>query len=40
LQAADNNEAMFTRDIWARSRVSFRGVGQLVEPGYLTRNDT
>ncbi len=40
MNAADNNEAMFTRDIWHRTRVSYRGVGQMVEPRRLTRNDT
>ena len=40
LNAVDNNEVSFTQDIWSRTRVSYRGVGQMVEPRYLTRNDT
>ena len=39
LNAVDNNEVSFTQDIWSRTRVSYRGVGQMVEPRYITRND-
>ncbi len=40
LDAADNNEVSFTRDIWSRKRFGYRGVGMMMEPRYITRNDT
>lgn len=40
LNALDNNEVAFTQDIWSRTRVSYRGVGQMAEPRFITRNDT
>jgi hypothetical protein len=40
LQAAANSEPEFTQDIWARHKVSYRGVCQMYEPRKLTRNDT
>lgn len=39
-QAASNSEAEFNQDIWARHKVSYRGVAQMYEPRFLTRNDT
>jgi hypothetical protein len=39
-QAASNSEAEFEQDIWARHKVSYRGVGQMYEPRKLTKNDT
>lgn len=38
--AADNNEVMFTRDVWVRHKVGYRGKGQMYEPRFITRNDT
>lgn len=38
--AADNNEVMFTRDVWVRHKVSYRGKGWVFEPRFATRNDT
>ncbi|MES2342310.1 MAG: hypothetical protein V4597_11575 [Pseudomonadota bacterium] len=40
LAAASNDEVSFTQDIWSRTRVSYRGVGQMAEPRFLVRNDT
>ncbi len=40
LQAASNSEPEFLQDIWARHKVSYRGVPQMYEPRFLTRNDT
>ncbi len=40
LDAVDNNEVKFTRDIWSRKRFGYRGVGMMVEPRYITRSDT
>jgi len=40
LDAADNNEVSFTRDIWSRKRFGYRGVGMMMEPRYITRNDS
>jgi hypothetical protein len=40
LNAVDNNEVSFTRDIWSRTRVGYRGVGFMAEPRFITRNDT
>ncbi len=40
LNAASNDEVSFSHDIWSRTRVSYRGVGQMAEPRFLTRNDT
>ena len=40
LDAVDNNEVSFTRDIWSRRRIGFKGRAQMMEPRYLTRNDT
>jgi hypothetical protein len=37
--AASNNEAEFTQDIWARHKASYRGVAQMYEPRFITRND-
>ena len=37
--AADNNEVMFSRDVWVRHKFGYRGVGQMYEPRFLTRND-
>ena len=38
--AASNSEPEFLQDIWARHKVSYRGIGQMYEPRFLTRNDT
>lgn len=40
LQAASNSEPEFTQDIWARHKVSYRGIAQMYEPRFITRNDT
>lgn len=39
MQAASNNEVEFTRDVWSRHKVSYRGVAQMYEPRFLTKND-
>jgi hypothetical protein len=39
LQAANNSEPEFMQDIWARHKVSYRGVSQMYEPRKLTRNN-
>ncbi len=39
-QAASNSEAEFLQDIWARFKVSYRGIAQMYEPRFLVRNDT
>lgn len=39
LEAADNNEAMFTRDVWVRHKAGYRSVVFMYEPRLLTRND-
>jgi hypothetical protein len=38
VQAADNSEAQFTRDVWMRFKVSERGVAQMMEPRYVSKN--
>jgi hypothetical protein len=38
--AASNSDVEFLQDIWARHKVSYRGIGQMYEPRFLTRNDT
>jgi hypothetical protein len=40
LDAVDNNEAKFERDIWSRKRFGYRGVAMMMEPRFLTRNNT
>jgi hypothetical protein len=38
--AASNSEPEFVSDIWARHKVSYRGVCQMFEPRFLCKNDT
>lgn len=38
-QAADNNEAMFLRDVWVRHKAGYRSVVFMYEPRFLTKND-
>jgi hypothetical protein len=40
LQAASNNELEFSADIWARYKVSERGVAAVQEPRFMTMNDS
>ncbi len=40
LSAAANADVEFLQDIWARNKVSYRGVSQMYEPRFLTKNDT
>ncbi len=39
-QAASNSDVEFLQDIWARHKVSYRGIAQMYEPRFLTKNDT
>jgi hypothetical protein len=38
-QAPANNEAQFTSDVWARYKVSYKGVAGVREPRYMIRSD-
>lgn len=40
LDAIDNAGPNFERDIWGRKKVSYRGRATMVEPRFLTRNNT
>jgi hypothetical protein len=40
LQAASNSDVEFLQDIWARHKVSYRGIAQMYEPRFLTSNNT
>lgn len=39
VQAANNNEPEFTRDVWARYKASERGMAQMIEPRQCFRSD-
>ncbi len=39
VEAPDNSEAQFTRDIWVRFKVSYKGVPGVREPRYMIRSD-
>lgn len=38
-EAPTNNEAMFTSDVWARFKVSYKGVAGVREPRMMVRSD-